>query len=184
MVFQKEHKVEKEIRDAIGEASRQRWKDPAYKENMRIKRLERKQKLGYVNSPEARKKLSETWKQKWANGEVTEKQKDTLYKSGKEHKNYIDGECKVRPFMNKHREFRKIILSRDNNCMVCGANKKLELHHIDYCKINHSLENCCILCSHCHRTTNFNREHWIKFFRNILTEKYNYCYVYLEDEQQ
>lgn len=39
---------------------------------------EKKQKLGYINSPGARKKLSETWKKKWANGEVTEKQRNNL----------------------------------------------------------------------------------------------------------
>jgi len=44
--------------------------------------IRRKVKLGYVNSPKTRKKLSETWKNKWAKGEVTEKQRTTLFKKG------------------------------------------------------------------------------------------------------
>lgn len=39
---------------------------------------EKKEKLGYINSPETRKKISDTWKKKWANGEVTDKQRQTL----------------------------------------------------------------------------------------------------------
>ncbi len=42
----------------------------------------RKEKFGYVNSPKAREKLSETWKNKWVKGEVTEKQRATLFKKG------------------------------------------------------------------------------------------------------
>ena len=32
---------------------------------------EKRKKYGYINSPDTRKKLSETWKKKWVNGEVT-----------------------------------------------------------------------------------------------------------------
>ena len=39
---------------------------------------EKREKYGYVNSPETRKKISNTWKKKWANGEVTEKQRQNL----------------------------------------------------------------------------------------------------------
>ncbi len=51
-------------------------------ENLTKSSLRRKEKFGYVNSPEARKKLSKTWKKKWAKGEVTEKQRATLFKKG------------------------------------------------------------------------------------------------------
>ena len=52
------------------------------KQKHRINRLKRKEKLGYINSPDAREKLSETWKQKWKKGEVTENQRNTLFKKG------------------------------------------------------------------------------------------------------
>ncbi len=45
------------------------------KERMSIAKRKRIEELGYMNSLEARKKLSETWKKKWANGEVTERQR-------------------------------------------------------------------------------------------------------------
>lgn len=42
----------------------------------------RRERLGYINSPETRKKLSEIMKIKWSNGEITNKQKNTLFKKG------------------------------------------------------------------------------------------------------
>ena len=52
------------------------------KRKMKETLKERFNRLGYVNSLEARKKLSKAWKKKWAKGEVTEKQRATLFKKG------------------------------------------------------------------------------------------------------
>ena len=51
--------------------------NPEVKKKIIADRKKRMEK-GYLHSPEARKKLSETWKRKWANGEVTEKQRNNL----------------------------------------------------------------------------------------------------------
>lgn len=57
------------------------------KPEIKIKIIEdRKRRIkenGYINSPQIRKKLSDTWKRKWANGEVTEKQIQNCKDMGK-----------------------------------------------------------------------------------------------------
>jgi hypothetical protein len=60
-------------------------------------------------------------------------------------------------------------------CQECGIHqdelsgifKKLSIHHIDYDKENCNPDNLITLCNSCHIKTNFNREYWIKYFKNI-----------------
>lgn len=68
------------------------------------------------------------------------------------------------------RNIRKLIRKRDNHkCQICGYlqlnNKKLDVHHINYNKEDNSLKNLISLCMGCHRKTNFNRNKWIKYFK-------------------
>ena len=42
------------------------------------------------------------------------------------------------------------------------------LHHIDYNKFNNNEDNLVSLCDICHGKTNYNREKWIKIFKNIM----------------
>ena len=65
--------------------------------------------------------------------------------------------------------------------MLCGVhreklNRALDVHHIDYNKLLTIPQNCISLCKNCHTKTNCNRKHWIKFFQNLLREKYGYKY--------
>lgn len=53
---------------------------------------------------------------------------------------------------------------------------KIEGHHIDHDKSNNAQENIITLCTVCNTKANFNREYWVKFYRNILSEKYGYKY--------
>ena len=82
-------------------------------------------------------------------------------------------------FNNK---FRRAIRKRDNYvCLKCGKHqekekKALSIHHINYDKMLSILQNCCALCIGCNSEVNFNREHWIKFFQSLLSEKYGYNY--------
>lgn len=79
-------------------------------------------------------------------------------------------------------KFRRIIRKRDNYiCMLCEKHqekckKSLDIHHIDYNKLLSIPQNCISLCTSCHMKTNFNRNHWTKFFQGILAEKYEYKY--------
>jgi 5-methylcytosine-specific restriction endonuclease McrA len=65
--------------------------------------------------------------------------------------------------------YKKLIRKRDGyNCCICGKEpgyKANDVHHIDYNKNNHSPNNLITLCKTCHNKTNFNKDYWIKFFR-------------------
>lgn len=79
-------------------------------------------------------------------------------------------------------EFRESIRERDNRCcIICNAMEeeldyKLCVHHVDYNKLNSFPQNCVSLCRKHHSETNSNRQSWILFFQNLLTERYNYKY--------
>ena len=49
-------------------------------------------------------------------------------------------------------------------CQICKKNG-WQVHHIDYNKFNCDPKNLITLCRSCHMKTNFNREHWIRYFK-------------------
>lgn len=58
-------------------------------------------------------------------------------------------------------------------CGLCGTpeselNRRLSVHHIDYNKKNLSEKNLISLCIKCHMKTNTNREHWKKYFEEVI----------------
>lgn len=83
--------IERERRKKISETMKE-----IYATNLELRKnitetsKRNKEKFGYVNSPEARKKLSDINKRKWANDEVTEKQKSTLFKKGFDPKRNVN----------------------------------------------------------------------------------------------
>ncbi len=62
---------------------------------------------------------------------------------------------------------------RDNyKCQECGCSqlengRQLDCHHIDYDKLNNILKNLIALCRKCHTKTNYNREYWIQYFKEV-----------------
>lgn len=74
--------------------------------------------------------------------------------------------------------FKEAIRIRDNeSCVICGSNKSLQVHHINYNKMISTKENCISLCSSCHVRTNFNRKYWQEFFMSMLIDRYRYVYI-------
>ena len=55
-------------------------------------------------------------------------------------------------------------------CERCSS--KLDTHHIDYDKKNNAEQNIISLCTSCHTKTNFNRNMWKEFYKNIMEKKY------------
>jgi len=61
---------------------------------------------------------------------------------------------------------------RDNyKCRECGCTqlengRQLDVHHIDYNKINNILNNLISLCRRCHVITNGSRKYWMDYFNN------------------
>ena len=73
---------------------------------------------------------------------------------------------------------KESIRERDGfKCQLCGMTQEqcieefdctLDVHHIDYCKTNHSPNNLISLCHSCHPTTNGNRDHYESLFKEML----------------
>ncbi len=63
---------------------------------------------------------------------------------------------------------KKIMLRDEKTCQLCFDKHPLRfaVHHIDYNKNNHNLENLITLCASCHTKTNFHR----KYYRQIFKE--------------
>lgn len=94
------------------------------------------------------------------------------------HPNWLGGKSFEPYGIEFNKRFKEAIKIRDNDsCMICGSDKRLTIHHIDYNKLNSTKENCILLCNSCHTKTNFNRPHWTMFFHSLLNEKYKYLEV-------
>ena len=75
-------------------------------------------------------------------------------------------------------QLKQSIKRRDNyTCQECGlteaesianGTQALDIHHIDYNKLNCSRDNLITLCKHCNGVANFNRDHWKKHFKELL----------------
>lgn len=64
---------------------------------------------------------------------------------------------------------KKSIRERDRfQCIICGDDKRLAVHHIDYDKKNNNPTNLISLCIKCHGKTGYNREKWKKMFQQLM----------------
>lgn len=127
--------------------------------------------LGKTSSEETRLKISLAKKGKRVSI-------NSEFKSREKHPNWLGGKS-FEPYGLKFDDvFKQAIYLRDNfSCIICGSDNRLAVHHIDYNKLNTCKENCISVCCSCHAKTNFNREHWIKFFKSYLFEHYKYPIV-------
>jgi hypothetical protein len=98
-----------------------------------------------------------------------------VYK-GENHPNWQGG-ISFEPYsLDWTEELRESIRDRDNHeCQICHTRQKdldrvLTVHHIDYDKENCKSENLISLCLRCHTKTNFNREYWKIYFKNLIKE--------------
>lgn len=124
-------------------------------------RLERKSKVGYLNSVEARLKMSEArlGKSPWNKG------------TGINDYGYPT---------EFNRKLKLKIRARDMfTCQNCGISedehkllkgKSLVIHHIDYVKTNCHESNLITLCHRCNLVVNANRKDWMEFFNGKLND--------------
>jgi 5-methylcytosine-specific restriction endonuclease McrA len=96
---------------------------------------------------------------------------------GKNNPAYLGGKDKEK-YKGFDNNLRNSILFRDKfKCQICGEKQvmfktdKLDCHHIDYNKENSVPKNLIALCKKCHIKTNFDREKWIEFFRNLFIKR-------------
>ena len=109
-------------------------------------------KKGRKCSPEMRAKMSA----------IRKGEKNPRWRGGISHEPYA---------WTFNAELKEEVRRRDGyRCQLCGVpqaecNRRLDVHHIDYCKTNSSPVNLIALCPGCHAETNANREHWTAVFR-------------------
>jgi 5-methylcytosine-specific restriction endonuclease McrA len=99
--------------------------------------------------------------------------------SGKNNPAWQGGKAKEK-YKGFTREIKQRIRYRDNfECQICHKkqtpfikeSEKLQVHHINYNK-SHTIDtNLISLCKECHIKTNFNRQTWIEFFKNLLNKE-------------
>lgn len=118
----------------------------------------RKRKMieqGFLNTPEARLKMSKSRK-------------------GDKCNFYIDGRSGERnnPYsIDWTNTLRISIRERDHyTCQICEEKQgdvAYSIHHIDYDKLNCNPDNLITLCRSCHMKTNSNRKTWIIYFNKL-----------------
>lgn len=147
-------------------------------------RIKRKEIIGYLNSPETRKKLSKIHKElgvgKWMLGRKhSEETKRKIRISNKgrhsgEKSNWWQGGISNSPYASDWTDtLKRAIRERDNYvCRICNTlqgNRAFDVHHIDYNKQNNDPSNLITLCRKCHIKTNSNRDYWIGLFKDLLS---------------
>jgi hypothetical protein len=149
-------------------------------------RLERKKKLGYINSPETREKLSLIAKnqklsikhkkrlQEGFNKKIKKqgflhdfetRQKIRNSKIGEKNPNWNNGSSFEPYSVDWTETLKKSIRERDHyTCQLCGKEPAICVHHIDYNKKNCNPDNLITLCKSCHSKTNNHKSYWENFF--------------------
>jgi mannose-6-phosphate isomerase-like protein (cupin superfamily) len=62
------------------------------------------------------------------------------------------------------RELRKQLIKDKNKCIMCGSEKHLKMHHINYDKKDYSHSNLVTLCKKCRKITRCEKVFWEQLF--------------------
>jgi ribosomal protein L31 len=75
---------------------------------------------------------------------------NSLFKSGKNHPNYVNGS-------HSYREVKLRV--SENKCEDCKLNdfRTLEVHHLDGNRKNNDISNLVLLCANCHKIRHHNK---------------------------
>ena len=164
------------------------------KEKMSKTHLARKERLGYINSPETRIRMSLAAKGKYPSDEIRQKMSESRLKR-KEQLGYLNSP----EIRRKMRENRKDVSGRNNpnwcggkspklyppefnealkiqvkkrdkyTCLYpeCEVTDDLTVHHTDYNKMNNKALNLVTLCRSHNTIVNNNRAYWEKHFQEL-----------------
>lgn len=95
---------------------------------------------------------------------------------GKNHPRWISGLKRKYP-IEFNNQLKQSIRERDNYiCQLCGRTqeengRKLDVHHIDYNKINIHPLNLITLCRSCNLVVEYDIDGWMLFFRRKISAK-------------
>jgi hypothetical protein len=91
---------------------------------------------------------------------------------GDKHHAWLGGISKEEYGYGWNKALKETVYNRDlgkcQNPRCSGKSKKINVHHIDYNKRNHDINNLITLCTSCHCATNFNRDDWNKYYAKII----------------
>jgi len=126
--------------------------------------------IGMHFTEEHRKNMSEA--QKGKNLSKEHRKKISKSMSGENSFNWRGG-ISFEPYSPEfNRQLKELIRQRDGyQCQLCGMPeceniRKLDVHHIDYNKLNCLPSNLISLCRRCNAKVNYNREYWEEYFRS------------------
>lgn len=121
------------------------------------------------------KKFSEEkikwWQENKFNSKGNNILKNLVNRTGELNSSWINGKSFEPYGLEFNRYLKEEIRKRDNyTCQECNKtqldyNFKLHIHHINYNKKDNVPLNLISLCNKCHSKTNFNRQHWEKYFK-------------------
>ena len=127
---------------------------------------------GKRHSKSTKKKISE--KKKGCKVSLETREKISMAFKGSKHPNWLGGKSFEPYGLEFNNDLREVIRNRDRRkCFICEkteleSGEKLHCHHIDYNKNNNNPNNLISLCRSCHMRTNYNREYWIDYFKEII----------------
>lgn len=93
---------------------------------------------------------------------------------GRDHHNWKGGKIQKGYPVEFNEDLKLFIRARDGwCCKECSYSQEeldntLEVHHIDYNKMNNSCDNLISLCKSCHAQTGFKRVDWQNYFKKKL----------------
>lgn len=99
--------------------------------------------------------------------------------AGENNPNWLGGISRE-PYPFNWVKIKKVILERDHyscqNPFCESASHILNVHHIDYNRLNSEEENLITLCAICHGRTNFNRDYWQGILKGVTRVKGKWKY--------
>lgn len=128
-------------------------------------------RIELMRDPKVRAKISAFMIEQWKDPEKRDEQSARMM--GENNPSWRGGTSfePYGPEFNAH--LKSQIRERDNyTCQECQytedeLGRTLDVHHIDYDKLNSNPENLISLCQSCHSQTNFSREEWAEYFGKI-----------------
>ncbi len=134
------------------------------KKSIRCKSCSNKNRPSIIHSEETKKKIAISVKK------YSQKVGRRSYNLKENNGRWLGG-IHFNPYpLGWNKTFKEQIRYRDGYvCQICGISeveciRRLDVHHIDYDKINININNLVSLCKSCHGKTNANREYWIEYF--------------------
>ncbi len=158
-----------------GKKLRSRTKEERQKMSISLKGQKRteKQKENYSKSKKGVKRKPFTEKHRQNLSISLMGDKNPMYGRTKELSPQWLGGSSFLPYPPEfNKEKKQFIKNRDLNiCQTpnCMNTENLCIHHIDYDKKNNNPENLITLCNNCHAKTNFYRDYWIEYYKEIVS---------------